>query len=114
MLLQSDEPGDSGGVAGRICHHNLSLPFWHMGLYLGFNGIIYKMDLDEVIKKTPLERILVETDCPYLAPPEASTDRNEPIFVKHIAQRIADLRNERFDKIAQITTQNAKKLFKLT
>ena len=85
-----------------------------LGLYLGFNGIIYKMNLDEVIKKMPLDRILVETDCPYLSPPEASEARNEPINVKYIAQRIADLRNESFDRIAQATTNNAKTLFKLT
>ena len=85
-----------------------------MGLYLGFNGIIYKMNLDEVIKNTPIERILVETDCPYLTPPQAKAKRNEPIFVKHIAQTIAEIRNESFEKISQATSQNAKQLFNLT
>lgn len=84
-----------------------------LGLYLGFNGIIYKMDLDEVIKKTPLEKMLIETDCPYLVPKGIEAERNEPIFVKLIAQYIADLRNEPFEKIAEATFQNAKRIFNI-
>ena len=85
-----------------------------MGLYLGFNGIIFKLDLDEVIKKIPSGRMLIETDCPYLSPSQAGAERNEPIYVKYMAERIAELRGESFEKIAEITTQNAKKLFKIT
>jgi len=44
--------------------------YMELGFYIGINGIIFKMDLDEVIKKTPLDKILVETDCPYLTPPQ--------------------------------------------
>ncbi len=84
-----------------------------MGFYLGFNGIIYKLDLKEVIEKTPLEKILVETDCPYLTPPKAGKERNEPIFVKYIVQEIAKIKNLDFQKIAEITTQNARKLFRI-
>jgi len=84
-----------------------------MGLYLGFNGIIFKFDVDDVIKKTPLNRLLVETDCPYLTPPQAGVERNEPIYVKYVAERIAELRGESFENIAQATTQNAKELFSI-
>ncbi|MFH0739826.1 MAG: TatD family hydrolase [bacterium] len=93
-----------------------------LGFYLGFNGIIFKMDLAETIKKMPLERMLLETDCPFLCPPSArlspqgeggQQDRDEPIFVKYIAQKIAEIRGESLEKIAQTTTQNAKNLFKL-
>jgi len=81
--------------------------------YLGFNGIIFKLDLDEVIKKTPLNRILVETDCPYLTPPLAGRERNEPVFVKYVVQKIADLKGVNFKKVAEITTENARVLFKI-
>lgn len=84
-----------------------------MGFYLGFNGIIYKLNLKEVIEKTALEKILIETDCPYLTPPQASIERNEPIFVKHIAQDIAKIKNLSYKKITEITTKNAKKIFKI-
>lgn len=85
-----------------------------LGFYIGINGIIFKFDIDEVIKKAPLDKILVETDCPYLTPTAEGKDkRNEPIFVKHVVQKIADLRGMTFDEIANKTTENAKKLFKI-
>lgn len=90
-----------------------------MGFYIGINGIIYKMDLDEVIKKTPLDKILVETDCPYLIPPlarrspEGEGGRNEPIFIKHVVQKIADLKRVSFDEVAYETAENARKLFRI-
>jgi len=87
--------------------------YLEMGFYLGFNGIIFKLDLDEIIEKTPLDKILLETDCPYLTPPEVHKDRNEPIFLKYIARRIAKIKNIEYEKIAEITTQNAGDLFKI-
>lgn len=85
--------------------------YLEMGFYLGFNGIIFKLNLNEIIKKVPLDRILIETDSPFLVPPPLKIKRCEPIFVKYIAQEIAEIRNENFEKIAQITTENAKSLF---
>lgn len=82
-----------------------------MGFYIGLNGIIFKLNLDEIIKKIPLDKILVETDCPYLTPPQESQKRNEPIFIKHTIQRIADLKGISFQQVADKTTENAKKLF---
>lgn len=84
-----------------------------LGFYIGINGIIFKLDLDEVIKKIPLDKILIETDCPYLTPPQEGDKRNEPIFVKYVAEKIAELKNLDFEKIAGITTENVKKLFRI-
>jgi len=84
--------------------------YLEMGLYLGFNGIIFKLNLDEIIKKTPLERILIETDCPYLTPPPM-VGRNEPFYVRYIAERIAKVKNLSFQDLSKITTENAKRLF---
>jgi len=84
-----------------------------MGFYLGINGIIYKLDLKEVIEKAPLEKILIETDCPYLTPPQAGVERNEPIFIKHIVQEIVKIKNLDFQKVAETTSQNAKNLFRI-
>jgi len=85
--------------------------FLDMGFYLGFNGIIYKLDLNEVIKNTPLDRILLETDCPYLTPPEFSEERNNPLGVKYVAQEIAKIKGINFEKITETTFQNAKHVF---
>lgn len=87
--------------------------YLELGFYLGINGVLYKQDISETIKNMPLDRLLTETDCPYLTPPEAGAERNEPIFVKHIIQKIADLREISFDKVALATLQNAKNLFKI-
>ncbi len=86
--------------------------YLEMGLYLGFNGIIFKLNLDEIIKKTPLERILIETDCPYLTPPPM-VGRNEPFYVRYVAERIAKVKNLSFQDLSKITTENAKKLFSI-
>ncbi|MCX6722411.1 MAG: TatD family hydrolase [Candidatus Staskawiczbacteria bacterium] len=87
--------------------------YMDLGFYLGINGIIFKFDIDEVIKKAPLEKLLIETDCPYLTPPQAGPKetKNEPIFVKYVAEKIAELKGIGFDEVASATTQNAKKLF---
>lgn len=83
-----------------------------MGFCLGFNGIIFRMNLEEIIKKTPLESMLIETDCPYLTPPPKE-GRNEPVYVKYVAEKIAAIRGVSLEEIARITTENAEKLFSL-
>lgn len=87
--------------------------YLEMGFYLGFNGIMFKLNLDEIIRKTPLEKILVETDCPYLTPLPFENQRNEPIYVKYVAQKISEIKNISFEEVAKTTTENAKKLFKI-
>jgi len=87
------------------------------GYNIGFNGIIFKkvegVDFKKIIKVVPLEKILVETDAPYLVPPQIKEKRNEPIFVKYVIKRIAEIKNLEFEKIAEITSKNAKRLFRI-
>ena len=87
--------------------------FLALGWYIGYNGIIFKLNLDDVIKETPPDRILLETDSPYLTPPNVGAERNEPIFVKHVAEKIAELKQISFEEVARQTTENAKKVFRL-
>lgn len=70
-------------------------------------------DLTNIVKEIPLNRILIETDAPYLAPESYRGKRNEPSYVKHIAEKIAEIKNATFDQVARQTTENAVKLFKL-
>jgi len=86
--------------------------YLEMGFYIGFNGIIFKLKLDEIIQKTSLNRILIETDCPYLTP-RPMTGRNEPLYVKYVAEKIAKIKQISYKEIAKITTQNARELFRL-
>ncbi len=83
-----------------------------MGLHFGFNGLIFKMDSNEVIKNLPKDRIVIETDCPYLIPPQEE-GRNEPLFVKHTAERIAEIRNVEYNNLIETTTNNARRLFNI-
>jgi len=84
-----------------------------LGFYIGFNGIIFKLNLDEAIRNCPLDKILVETDCPYLTPPQEGNKRNEPVFIKYVIRKIAKIKKKNYKEIEEITTLNAKKLFNL-
>jgi len=68
-------------------------------------------DITEVVKIIPLERIMLETDCPFLAPQKFRGKRNEPAFVKYTAEKLAEIKGVSFEKMEKITTQNAKKFF---
>lgn len=85
-----------------------------MGFYISFSGIVtFKnaKQLQEVAQKVPLDRILVETDSPYLAPVPFRGKPNYPAYVRNVAEFVAELRNESFEKIAEQTTHNFHQLF---
>jgi TatD DNase family protein len=85
-----------------------------IGFYFGVDGnLTYDLGLQNVGKLIPLEKILLETDCPFLSPQPYRGLRNEPKNVKLIAEFLAKLKEVSFEKIAQITTQNTKVLFKI-
>ena len=84
------------------------------GFYISFSGIItFKKvdDLIDVVKYVPLDRILVETDAPYLAPIPFRGKRNEPSFVTHTLKKIAEIKKKKVEDMAQITTNNFFNLF---
>jgi len=86
------------------------------GFYISFSGIVTFKNaagLREVASKVPLERMLIETDSPFLAPVPFRGKSNQPAFVRHVAQEIARLRNIPLEKIGRATTQNFFKLFQL-
>lgn len=88
--------------------------YLNLGFYLSFTGLItYDRGYDKVILNTPLEKILLETDCPFLAPGPYRGQRCEPWMVKFTAQKIAEIKNISFDKVVSQTTKNAEKLFKI-
>ncbi len=85
------------------------------GFMLSFAGPLTKQGntLPEVARMVPLDRVLVETDSPYLVPKPLQAKRNEPLFVKHVAEKLAEIRNMTFEEIAEITSANAVRLFSL-
>ena len=86
-----------------------------LGFHISFSGIVtFKnaRDLKEVARQVPLERMLVETDSPYLAPVPHRGKQNQPAFVKHVAEEIAALRGISFEEVARATTENFFRLFR--
>jgi len=85
-----------------------------LGFYISFSGIVsFKNahEVQEVAKKVPLDRMLIETDCPYLAPVPHRGKPNQPAYVKHVAEKIAELRDIAFAEVAMQTTKNFFTLF---
>ena len=92
--------------------------FYNLGFSFGFNGLILKdvpalPSPKEIIGALPLERIVLETDSPYLVPPEAKAERNEPLFIQYVAEEIARIKGILPEEVAYITTANAKSLFSI-
>ena len=86
-----------------------------MGFLIGIDGpcTYPKSDkLKEVIARTPIEKMLIETDCPYLAPQAFRGQRNEPSYVVEIAKKIAEIKNLSFEDVCKITFDNTVNLFK--
>jgi TatD DNase family protein len=90
--------------------------FLDLGFYISFSGIVTFKKAETVqdsAKIVPLDRLLVETDCPFLAPVPYRGKRNEPAYVRHVAEYLAQLRGISLDDLAQATTHNACQLFSL-
>ena len=92
--------------------------FLELGFYISFSGTVtFKnaRQIHESAKIVPPNRLLVETDCPFLSPvPKRGERRNEPANVYYVAQKVADLRGEPLEKLAEMTTENACQLFGLS
>jgi len=87
-----------------------------LGFYMSFSGIVTfnnAHELRDVVKKIPLDRMLVETDSPWLAPVPHRGKQNEPQFVYEVAERIAEIKNITIEELAEITSANFFKLFKI-
>lgn len=88
--------------------------FLERGFYLGFNGIITFTDqYNDTIKNIPLDKLLLETDAPYLSPVPHRGQRNESSYLNFIAEKIAELRNVTVEEISRQTTKNTRELFEI-
>jgi TatD DNase family protein len=91
--------------------------FLKLGLYISFSGTVtFKnaIAIQECARLVPSDRILIETDCPFLAPVPQRGKRNEPAFVRHVAETVARVRDISLETLSQQTTNNACQLFQLS
>jgi len=116
-LIQSEYNTSMRGImhcySGNV---ELAKSFIKMGFLISLAGpVTFKnaRKAKEVAKEIPLEYLLVETDAPYLTPVPFRGKRNEPAYVRYVAQEIADLKGLSFEKVAEITTNNFKKMFEI-
>lgn len=94
----------------ELMHRSLEI-----GFHIGIGGIVTypnAKDVQAVAREVPLERLLIETDCPWLAPQSWRGKRNEPAYVRAVAEKIAELRETSVGTIGEITTKNFNLLFK--
>ena len=116
-ILTKESAADTPGVIHCFTgDYDTAKKYLDLGYYISFSGIVtYKRseELREAAKKIPKDKILIETDSPYLAPVPHRGKPNEPSYVKHVAETISDVRGISFDEIAEITKANAEKLFRI-
>lgn len=119
-IMRESGAGTQQGGVGGVMHcftENLevALAAVELGFYISFSGILtFKSakQIQEVAKALPLDRILIETDSPYLAPVPHRGKVNEPGWVKHVAEYLADLKQVSLDQVEKQTTENFFSLFK--
>ena len=117
QVLKEEHIGDVGGIM-----HSFNLdPEWmarflDLGMHISFSGVLTFKNAKQVkesAKLVPIDKMLIETDAPFLSPEPNRGRRNEPSYVRFVAQEIAKLRDISYEEVADITTSNAKKIFRL-
>ena len=116
-ILDAEGASEVGGVMHCFTGDwDMAQRAMDLNFYVSFSGIVtFKSAqvLQEVATKMPVDRMLVETDCPYLAPVPHRGKPNQPAFVRHVAEFVAGLRGETYEQVAANTTENFKNLFKV-
>lgn len=116
-ILRREGVGEAGGVMHCFSGSpEMARECINLGLYISLAGpVTFKnaRKLKEVAVSVPLERLLIETDCPYLAPEPRRGKRNEPAYVKYVGEHIAALRGLTPEKFTEVTGANARRLFRL-
>ncbi|MBI5400903.1 MAG: TatD family hydrolase [Candidatus Yonathbacteria bacterium] len=94
---------------------DIAREYFAIDFTISFTGVItFSHEYDEVVRLAPLDRIMSETDCPYVTPMPYRGKRNEPIFVEEVVKRIAEIRGEDFETVRTALVQNALRTFNIT
>jgi TatD DNase family protein len=116
-LLRAEGGGELRGVIHCFTgNYEAARAYLDLGFYLSFTGIITFKNaepLRDVVRQIPLDTILVETDAPYLTPVPHRGKRNEPAYVRFVAETVANVRSITVEEVGRITSANAQNLFKI-
>ena len=114
-IIKSEKAGEIGGVIHCFSYSvEMAREYLNMGFYIGIGGVVTFNNakaLKEVARYTPLNRILLETDCPYLAPVPNRGKRNSSLNLQYIAQSIADIKGITYDQVVNATYHNALRMY---
>lgn len=114
-ILKDENAGEIGGVVHCYSYSvELAREYVKMGLYIGIGGVVTFKNarkLKEVAADIPLERILLETDCPYMAPVPFRGKRNSSLYLPYVVAAIAELKHIPEEKVIDVTRENAERLF---
>ena len=116
-IMKANNAAEVGGVVHCYSYSTeLALEFVKMGFYIGIGGVVTFQNakkMVEVVASVPLEHLLLETDCPYLAPVPNRGKRNSSLNLPYIAQKIAEIKGVLYNEVVEITAQNARKMYRL-
>jgi TatD DNase family protein len=117
-LLKKEGASEVGGILHCFSENwEMAEALLGLNFMISFSGIITFKNaaaLREVVSRVPLDRILIETDAPYLAPAPYRGKRNEPGFVKKVAEKISEIRNLPLSEVISATTRNAREIYRVT
>lgn len=116
-ILKEENADKIGGIMHCFASDKkMAKEILDLGFYIAFGGLItFKnlANLREVVKEVPMNKILVETDAPYLTPDPYRGKRNEPLYVKYVVEKIAEVKGLSEEEVAKKTTENAKKVYNI-
>ena len=116
-ILMSEKAGEYGGIIHCFSgNYEMAKKCLDMGFHISVPGSITFKNAErfqDIVKRLPLESILVETDAPYLTPVPLRGKRNEPSYVRYTAEKIAEIKKISFEEVAEVTSENALRVFRL-
>lgn len=116
-LIRAENAKEAGGVIHCFSYEpEMAKIYTDMGFYIGIGGVVtFKKarKLKEIAAKMPLELMLLETDCPYLAPEPFRGRRNQSALIRYVAETVAELRGMDAEDVIRITTENARRFYRL-
>lgn len=114
-ILSALHAGENGGVIHCFSYgKEMARDFLDMGFHIGIGGVVTFKNgkkLKEVVEYLPMDRILLETDCPYLAPVPYRGKRNSSLYLPYVAEEIARIKNISYEEVLNITMENAKNMY---
>lgn len=117
LHLKKNESGDRlrGDIHFFAQTIDIAREYFALGFTISFTGVLtFTHEYDEVVRLAPLDKIMAETDCPYVAPTPYRGKRNEPVYVEEVYKKIAELRGEDFETVRAAIVQNVFRTFNIS